>query len=186
MVAELLAVRKNLGLQMPGPQQRAMVAALDDDEHVAEQHERYAARRAVLRRALEAAGFEITHSEASLYLWATRGEDCWDTVAWLAERGILVAPGAFYGTAGRAARAGGVHRHGRAGRGGAAPVVGLRATATRRGQRPMPAFRWSITGPCASCGLNRITFASFSTRTLWPAGQWKTSPPEQRSSEPSV
>jgi len=77
-----------------------MVAALDDDAHVAEQHERYAARRAVLRAALEGAGFRIDHSEASLYLWATRGEDAWATVSWLAERGILAAPGAFYGAAG--------------------------------------------------------------------------------------
>lgn len=100
LVGELLAVRKNLGLQMPGPQQVAMVAALDDDDHVVEQHARYAARRAKLREALLSAGFRIDHSEASLYLWATRDEDCWDTVGWLAERGILVAPGAFYGTAG--------------------------------------------------------------------------------------
>jgi succinyldiaminopimelate transaminase len=108
LVGELLAVRKNLGLQMPAPQQAAMIAALDDDEHVAEQHARYAARRAKLREALLAAGFRIDHSEASLYLWATRevdgrpdGEDCWETVSWFADRGILVAPGAFYGAAGR-------------------------------------------------------------------------------------
>lgn len=100
LVGELLAVRKNLGLQMPGPQQRAMIAALDDDEHVAVQHATYAARRASLRTALEGAGFRIEHSEASLYLWATRDEDCWSTVSWLAERGILVAPGSFYGAAG--------------------------------------------------------------------------------------
>ncbi|MCW2833495.1 MAG: succinyldiaminopimelate transaminase [Nocardioides sp.] len=101
LVGELLAVRKNLGLQVPGPQQRAMIAALADDAHVVEQHGRYAARRASLRTALEAAGFTIDHSEASLYLWASRGEDCWDTVQWFAERGILVAPGEFYGAAGR-------------------------------------------------------------------------------------
>jgi len=100
LVGELLAVRKNLGLQMPGPQQVAMKAALDDDAHVVEQHARYAARRAKLREALLRAGFRIDHSEASLYLWATRDEDCWETVSWLAERGILVAPGAFYGRAG--------------------------------------------------------------------------------------
>ncbi len=70
LVGELLAVRKNLGLQMPGPQQVAMKAALDDDAHVVEQHARYAARRAKLREALLAAGFRIDHSEASLYLWA--------------------------------------------------------------------------------------------------------------------
>lgn len=100
VVAELLAVRKNLGLIVPGPVQAAMVAALDDDTHVVEQHARYAARRALLRTALEGAGFRIDHSEASLYLWATRDEDCWATVDRLAERGVLAAPGAFYGAAG--------------------------------------------------------------------------------------
>jgi succinyldiaminopimelate transaminase len=100
VVGELLAVRKNLGLMMPGPMQHAMVAALDDDHHVEEQHARYASRRTTLRAALESAGFRIDHSEGSLYLWATRDESCWDTVSWLAERGVLVAPGAFYGRAG--------------------------------------------------------------------------------------
>ncbi|WP_345522764.1 succinyldiaminopimelate transaminase [Nocardioides conyzicola] len=100
LVGELLAVRKNLGLIMPGPQQAAMAAALDDDEHVVEQHARYAARRARLREALESAGFRIDHSEASLYLWSSRGEDCWETMSWLADRGILAAPGSFYGVAG--------------------------------------------------------------------------------------
>ncbi len=100
VVGELLAVRKNLGLQMPGPQQRAMIAALDDDAHVEEQHARYAARREILRAAVEGAGFRIDHSEGSLYLWVTRDEPCWETVGWLADRGILAAPGDFYGPAG--------------------------------------------------------------------------------------
>jgi succinyldiaminopimelate transaminase len=101
LVGELLAVRKNLGLQMPGPQQVAMGAALSDTVHAKEQQARYAARRSPLRAALESAGFRIDHSEGSLYLWATRDEDCWNTAEWLAERGILVAPGDFYGVAGR-------------------------------------------------------------------------------------
>jgi aspartate/methionine/tyrosine aminotransferase len=84
----------------PGPQQVAMAAALSDTAHAVEQHARYAARRGRLRAALESAGFRIDHSEASLYLWATRDESCWDTVTWLADRGILVAPGDFYGAAG--------------------------------------------------------------------------------------
>ncbi len=100
VVGELLAVRKNLGLMMPTPMQHAMVAALNDDDHVAAQHALYAARRAQLKTALEGSGFRIDHSEASLYLWATRDEPAQDTVAWLAERGILVAPGTFYGAAG--------------------------------------------------------------------------------------
>lgn len=100
VVGELLAVRKNLGLMMPGPQQAVMRPALDDDVHVAQQQARYAARRTALKTAFEAAGFRVDHSEGSLYLWATRGEPCWETVAWLAGRGILVAPGEFYGAAG--------------------------------------------------------------------------------------
>ena len=65
------------------------------------QHATYAARRTRLKRALESAGFRIDHSEASHYLWATRDEDCWTTVADLAGLGILVAPGGFDGAAGR-------------------------------------------------------------------------------------
>ncbi len=77
-----------------------MLAALDDDAHVLEQRERYAARRTALKSAFESAGFRIDHSEASLYLWATRDEPCWQSVGQLAEQGILVAPGEFYGRAG--------------------------------------------------------------------------------------
>jgi len=77
------------------------VAALGDDAHVSTQKERYRARRARLAPALERAGFRIEHSDAGLYLWATREEDCWTTVTDLAARGVLVAPGAFYGAAGR-------------------------------------------------------------------------------------
>ena len=77
-----------------------MMAALGDDAHVAQQKERYRRRRALLRPALEGAGFRIDHSEAGLYLWATRGRGRWETVERLADRGILVAPGSFYGAAG--------------------------------------------------------------------------------------
>ncbi|KAA1422679.1 succinyldiaminopimelate transaminase [Mumia zhuanghuii] len=100
IVKELLEVRKNLGLIMPGPIQHAMRATLDDDTHADAQHALYAARRAVLRDALLGAGFRIDHSEAALYLWATRDEPARDTVAALAEIGVLVAPGEFYGAAG--------------------------------------------------------------------------------------
>jgi len=100
IVDQLLAVRKQAGMIMPAPVQAAMIAALSDDAHVVSQRERYAARRALLRPALEKAGFRIEHSEAGLYLWVTRDEDCWQTVDWLASRGIIVAPGSFYGPAG--------------------------------------------------------------------------------------
>ncbi len=100
LVRELLAVRKHAGMMVPTPVQAAMTAALDDDEHVREQATRYRNRRELLLAALDESGFEVSHSEAGLYLWATRDEPCGETVAWLAERGILVAPGDFYGVAG--------------------------------------------------------------------------------------
>ena len=100
VVAELLAVRKHAGMMVPTPVQAAMVAALDDDEHEREQRGRYERRRAVLMPALQGAGLTVDNSEAGLYIWATRGEPCRDTVAWLAQLGILVAPGEFYGPAG--------------------------------------------------------------------------------------
>jgi succinyldiaminopimelate transaminase len=100
LVAELVQVRKHLGLLVPGPVQAAMVAALDDDAHVQEQRARYAARRERLLRAFAGAGFTVEHSDAGLYLWATAGEPCWETVARLADLGILVAPGDFYGPTG--------------------------------------------------------------------------------------
>ncbi|MBG0815098.1 succinyldiaminopimelate transaminase [Planomonospora sp. ID82291] len=100
LVKRLLEVRKHAGMMVPAPVQAAMAAALDDDAHAAEQRTRYAARRAALRPALEAAGWRIEHSAAGLYLWASDGTGCWDQVRTLAEKGILVAPGEFYGTAG--------------------------------------------------------------------------------------
>ena len=100
LVRRLLEVRKHAGMIVPWPVQRAMVAALGDDAHVAEQRQRYASRRASLRSTMERAGFRVDASEAGLYLWSTRDEDAWASVAWLAERGVLVAPGTFYGAAG--------------------------------------------------------------------------------------
>jgi succinyldiaminopimelate transaminase len=100
LVSALREVRRHAGLMVPAPVQAAMTVALGDDEHVEHQRGRYRRRRERLRTALLGAGFRIDHSEASLYLWATRDEPCTDTLGWLADRGILVAPGDFYGPAG--------------------------------------------------------------------------------------
>ncbi|RKS72424.1 succinyldiaminopimelate transaminase [Motilibacter peucedani] len=100
LVAGLLEVRKHAGMIVPAPVQAAMTVALADDEHVREQHARYAARRTTLLESLLGSGFTVEHSEAGLYLWASRDEPCWDTVRACAERGVLVTPGDFYGSAG--------------------------------------------------------------------------------------
>ncbi|MFC4223358.1 succinyldiaminopimelate transaminase [Lysinibacter cavernae] len=97
IIARLTTIRKHAGMIPPAPVQAAMIAALVDDEHVLAQKERYRARRAVLKPALEAAGFRIDQSEAGLYLWATEGKDAWQSIARLADAGILAGPGTFYG-----------------------------------------------------------------------------------------
>ncbi|MDT0329171.1 succinyldiaminopimelate transaminase [Nocardiopsis lambiniae] len=101
LVQELLAVRKHAGMIVPAPVQAAMGAALDDDAHAAEQKERYRARRDRLRAAFTDAGWRIEHSEAGLYLWVSHPDhDAWGAVEHLAARGVLVAPGEFYGPTG--------------------------------------------------------------------------------------
>ena len=100
LVGPLLERRKHLGEMVPSPIQHAAVAAYSDDAHVEVQRARYERRRTVLRDALLQAGFTIDHSEAGLYLWATRDQPCWEVVDWFADRGVLVTPGEFYGPQG--------------------------------------------------------------------------------------
>jgi succinyldiaminopimelate transaminase len=99
-IARLLEIRKHAGMMVPRPIQDAMTAALGDDAHVDQQRARYLERRATLRESFTRAGFRIDDSQGALYLWATREESCWESVRWCAERGVLVAPGEFYGTSG--------------------------------------------------------------------------------------
>lgn len=120
LVRRILEIRKHAGMMVPWPIQQAMVAALGDDTHVAQQKARYRERRGRLKTALEQAGYHIDHSEAGLYLWTTRSgrgdqgdfdieagtrvgtrvDTDWSLVAEMADLGILVAPGVFYGSAG--------------------------------------------------------------------------------------
>ncbi|GAA1488485.1 succinyldiaminopimelate transaminase [Brachybacterium sacelli] len=100
LVGELLAVRKQAGMMLPAPVQEAMTTALGDDEAAAAQREVYRSRRAVLEPALRAAGGTIHGSQAGLYLWTGFDEEAMTTVDRLADLGILVAPGMFYGEGG--------------------------------------------------------------------------------------
>lgn len=100
IMANLVNSRKHAGMIVPYPVQEAMRVALGDDTHVQAQKDLYRGRRERLVPALQGFGLEIKDSDAGLYLWSTAGESTWDTVARLAERGIVVGPGVFYGDAG--------------------------------------------------------------------------------------
>ena len=117
LVGRLLEIRKHAGMMVPWPVQQAMLAALRDDTHVGLQKARYGIRRRRLMSALERAGYRIDYSDAGLYLWTTaddgegvgepdlgsgsgRESADWSLVAEMADLGILVTPGSFYGTAG--------------------------------------------------------------------------------------
>ena len=104
-IAALSEVRKHGGFLMPAPVQHAMAVGLNDDRHVAAQREIYRRRRAVLQEAVAAAGLESDpHTVAGLYLWVTDPSgrvDGWGLVRAFAELGIIVAPGDFYGVAGK-------------------------------------------------------------------------------------
>ena len=101
LISELHEIHRHAGMIVPAPVQAALIAALDDDEAADEQRNRYLARRAVLHPALEAAGWAVEHSEAGLYLWATRpGTEGWESARVLSEAGILVSPGELYGRGG--------------------------------------------------------------------------------------
>ncbi len=109
LVRRLLELRKHAGMMVPWPIQAATIAALEDDSDMLAQRERYRRRRELLLTAVTDAGWRVEHSEAGLYLWATRSgheadpvADAWEGVAWFAALGILVAPGIFYGPAGGA------------------------------------------------------------------------------------
>ena len=134
LIAELLAVRKHAGMMMPTPVQGAMVAALDDDAHEREQRERYARRRDALLPAVRSAGFTVDHSEAGLYLWATRGEPCRDTVGMAGAARNPRRARRVLRPARRAARANRVDRH--------------RRTDRRRRRAP---HRLAIIGPPTRC-----------------------------------
>ena len=101
LIARIREIRKHGGMMVSLPVQKAMTVALADDVHVSEQRARYNARKDAMRPALVNAGFTIEFSDSGLYLWCTRNEDAWASVAWLAERGILATPGSFYGEQGK-------------------------------------------------------------------------------------
>ena len=95
IVAALKAYRPTVGTAPQEFVQRASVAAWNDERHVEETRARYGAKRDVLIPAIEACGWEIVASEATMYLWLV-GPD----PAALLKRGIIVSPGGMFGPSG--------------------------------------------------------------------------------------
>jgi aspartate/methionine/tyrosine aminotransferase len=101
IVEYLQEVRKHAGFMVPGPAQAAGVAALDDDEHVRVQRDRYRSRLEFMASTLSKwSGIDIAIPDGGFYLWFNAG-DAWSFTEKLArEGGALVSPGDFYGAGG--------------------------------------------------------------------------------------
>ncbi|HET9072386.1 MAG TPA: aminotransferase class I/II-fold pyridoxal phosphate-dependent enzyme [Acidimicrobiales bacterium] len=102
LVGYLREVRKHVGMMVPGPAQRAAVAALADTAHAAAQRERYRRRLDLLAGALRGIGVPVELPGGGFYLWVPApGGDAW---AWTEElagaAGVIASPGDFYGPAG--------------------------------------------------------------------------------------
>jgi len=95
IIGALKAYRPTVGTAPQEFVQRASVVAWDDERHVDETRARYRAKRDVMIPAIEAKGWEVVASAATMYLW-TIGPD----LGALLEHGLIVSPGEFFGPSG--------------------------------------------------------------------------------------
>jgi succinyldiaminopimelate transaminase len=97
IVSALKAYRPTVGTAPQEFVQRASVLAWGDERHVDETRARYAAKRDVLLPVLADKGWEVVASDATMFVWVVAPDDAADR---LLERGVLVAPGGFFGPSG--------------------------------------------------------------------------------------
>ena len=100
VTAALKSFRPTVGTAPQEFVQRASAAAWSDDAHVDEVRALYRRKREVLLPALEAAGLRLAGSDATFYLWLDVGGSSEEFARGLLERGIVCAPGSFFGPAG--------------------------------------------------------------------------------------
>ena len=102
LIAALKRYRPNVGVAPQEFVQRAAIAAWSEETHVEEVRARYRAKRDVLLPALEALGLRPAGGDATFFLWLALpdGVQSEPFALELLERGIVVAPGAFFGPAG--------------------------------------------------------------------------------------
>jgi succinyldiaminopimelate transaminase len=98
----LRAYRPTVGTAPQEFVQRASVVAWNDEEHVARARDVYRRKREVLLGALDAVGWRVAGSEATMYLWVEvpAGESSEECAERLLAHGIVVAPGAYLGPSG--------------------------------------------------------------------------------------
>jgi acetylornithine aminotransferase len=90
------------GVAIPEFIQRATIAALESEGHVERMRSLYAAKRELFLEFFAHKGVRVAGSAATFYLWCEvpGGEASQDFATRLLEKGVVVAPGAFFGAAG--------------------------------------------------------------------------------------
>ena len=100
VIAALKRYRPNVGVAPPEFIQHAAVAAWGDEAHVEDVRALYRAKRDTLLPVFEAAGIRHAGGDATFFLWLDAGDRADALAAELLERGIVLAPGSFFGPAG--------------------------------------------------------------------------------------
>lgn len=102
LIAGLKLYRPLAGVAVPEFIQRATIKALAGEEHVARMRDVYAAKRDLFLEFFQHKSIRVAGSEATFYLWCQvpDGETSEQFAARLLERGVVVAPGSFFGDCG--------------------------------------------------------------------------------------
>ena len=102
LVAAMRAFRPTVGTAPQEFVQRAAIAAWGDETHVEATRDAYRAKRGVFLDLFARCGIRVAGSVATMYLWfeVPDGEPSEAFAARLLERGVVVAPGSYFGTAG--------------------------------------------------------------------------------------
>ena len=102
LIAAMKALRPSTGVTPQEFIQRASVAAWGDEVHVQEQRRRYADKRTRFLDMFRGQGIEVAGSVAGMYLWVPvpGGRPSLTWALELLDRGLVVAPGSFFGPEG--------------------------------------------------------------------------------------
>jgi len=102
IVEALRKFRPSVGTAPQDFVQRASIVAWSDEEHVERNRALYARKRALLLDLFARKGVRAAGSRATMYLWveAPQGETSEEFAERLLGRGVVVAPGSYFGPAG--------------------------------------------------------------------------------------